>query len=355
MEDVYPRSASNVRCVLNSVREGAMGKLKLEPKELPLAKHLLTQTHDLEEARERVARVFCEHKLAYTQPRSRLSMRQHVGGIGNLALSYITYGCDVNIDPGKISTFFLVHFIPHGRCQIHVGRCELVGSDTTGAVTSPTLPMRMRWDADCGHLVLKIDRAQLERHLSYLMGSAATRPIEFTPKLDVQCGLGAGLRRLVEFVASELDQNDSLLASPLGLTSIEQSLMSGLLAAQPNNYTAALTRRAPSVAPRHVARAEELIRSHPELPITIGDLTAASGVSARALYEGFRRFRATTPMSMLRTVRLEHVRAELQSVTSVEKISDIAFKWGIVHLGRFAADYRKRFGELPSETLRRAR
>jgi transcriptional regulator GlxA family with amidase domain len=60
-------------------------------------------------------------------------------------------------------------------------------------------------------------------------------------------------------------------------------------------------------------------------------------------------------MSMLRTVRLEHVRAELQSVTSVEKISDIAFKWGIVHLGRFAADYRKRFGELPSETLRRAR
>ena len=81
----------------------------------------------------------------------------------------------------------------------------------------------------------------------------------------------------------------------------------------------------------------------------------ASGASARALYEGFRRFRATTPMAMLRTVRLEHVRAELQSAKPNEKITDIAYKWGIAHLGRFAAEYRARFGEMPSETLRRKR
>jgi hypothetical protein len=53
-------------------------------------------------------------------------MRQHVVHFGNLALSYITYGCAVSIDPGTLSTFFLVHFIPSGRCQIQVGRDELV-------------------------------------------------------------------------------------------------------------------------------------------------------------------------------------------------------------------------------------
>ena len=164
--------------------------------------------------------------------------------------------------------------------------------------------MRMRWDAECGHLVLKINRLPLERHLSHLLGEAATRPIEFAPELDLRCGLGASLRRLVEFVADELNRDDSLLGSPLGVTSIEQALMSDLLAAQPNNYTAAFTRRAQPAAPRHVIRAEELIRSHPELPITIGDLTSASGVSARALYEGFRRFRGTTPMAMLRSADL---------------------------------------------------
>ena len=332
-----------------------MGRMGIGPKHLPLARHLLTQTSDLDEARERVARVFCDHKLAYVYPKRRLNMRQHVVHFGNMALSYITYGCDVSIDPGKLSTFFLVHFIPSGRCQIQVGRDELIGSTTTGSVTSPTLPMRMRWDAECGHLVLKINRLPLERHLSHLLGEAATRPIEFAPELDLRCGLGASLRRLVEFVADELDRDDSLLGSPLGVTSIEQALMSDLLAAQPNNYTAAFTRRAQPAAPRHVIRAEELIRSHPELPITIGDLTSASGVSARALYEGFRRFRGTTPMAMLRLVRLERVRAELQCADPTEKIADIAFKWGIAHLGRFAAEYRERFGELPSETLGRAR
>jgi AraC-like DNA-binding protein len=332
-----------------------VGRIALGAGALPLARHLLVQTSDLDEARERVGRVFCEHKLAYLRPNQQLNMRQHVVRFGNLALSYITYGCDVSIDPGKLSTFFLVHFIPRGRCQIQIGRDELVGSAITGSVTSPTLPMRMRWDAECGHLVLKIDRPALERHLSHLLGEAATRPIEFKAELKVQFGLGAGLRRLVEFVVDELDRDDSLLCSPLGVTSIEQALMSGLLAAQPNNYTVALAKRAQSAAPRHVIRAEELIRAHPEQPITIGDLTVASGVSARALYEGFRRFRATTPMAMLRMVRLERIRGELQSAAPDEKITDIAYKWGIAHLSRFAAEYRVRFGELPSETLRGAR
>jgi AraC-like DNA-binding protein len=326
-----------------------VGRIVAVPKALPLARHLLVQTSDLDEARERVARVFCEHKLAYSQSNHNLNMRQHVVRFGNLALSYITYRCDVSIDPGKLSTFFLVHFIPKGGCQIRIGGDDLVGSANAGSVTSPTLPMRMRWDAECAHLVLKIDGAALERHLSHLLGEVATRPIEFKPGLEVQFGLGAGLRRLVDFVAGELDRDDSLLASPLGVTSIEQALMNGLLAAQPSNYTAALANRAHRAAPRQVIRAEELIRAHPEQPITIGDLTLASGVSARALYEGFRRFRATTPMAMLRTVRLEHVRADLQSAGPDAKIIDIAYKWGIAHLGRFAADYRARFGELPSE------
>jgi len=102
-------------------------------------------------------------------------------------------------------------------------------------------------------------------------------------------------------------------------------------------------------------RAEELIRSHPDWPITVGDLAKVSGVSARTLFEGFRRFRGTTPMALLRTVRLEQAHAELKAAPPTENIAAIAFKWGLVHLGRFAHDYRARFGELPSDTLRNSR
>jgi hypothetical protein len=226
--------------VLGNVGDFAVRATAPAGQALPLARHLLVQTSDVDEARERVGRVFCEHKLESLSPGRALDMRQHVARFGNLALSYIGYGTDVRIDPGKLSTFFLVHLIPSGRSEIHIGDSALVGSSAVGAVTSPTTAMRMRWSADCAHLVLKVERAALERHLCDLLGDAATRPIEFAPELPVETGLGAGLRRLIEFVTAELDRDDTLLASPLGIAGIEQMLMTALLAAQPNNYSAAL-------------------------------------------------------------------------------------------------------------------
>jgi AraC-like DNA-binding protein len=321
----------------------------------PLARHLLVGTSDIDEARDRVGRVFCPHKLECLTPKRRLDMRQHVARLGNLAMSYITYGTSVSIDPGELSTFYLVHLIPNGRSEIQIGDRSLIGSAAMGAVTSPTLAMRMRWSGDCAHLVLKVERAALERHLSQLLGEVATRPIEFAPELPFDADLGAGLRRLINFVADELDRDDTLLASPLATADIEHALMTALLAAQPSNYSALLARQASPATPAHVRRAEELIHAHPERPLGVGDLTAVSGVSARTLFEGFHRFRGTTPMAMLRAVRLERARAELQAVGSAENVASIAFKWGIFHLGRFAQDYRERFGERPSDTLRKNR
>ncbi|MFP5477787.1 MAG: helix-turn-helix domain-containing protein, partial [Gammaproteobacteria bacterium] len=34
-------------------------------------------------------------------------------------------------------------------------------------------------------------------------------------------------------------------------------------------------------------------------------------------------------------------------------VAGVALRWGFGHLGRFSADYRARFGEYPSETVRR--
>jgi len=34
-------------------------------------------------------------------------------------------------------------------------------------------------------------------------------------------------------------------------------------------------------------------------------------------------------------------------------VTDVANSWGFWHMGQFAADFRRQFGELPSETVRR--
>jgi len=50
-------------------------------------------------------------------------------------------------------------------------------------------------------------------------------------------------------------------------------------------------------------------------------------------------------------VRLSGVRRDLRRAEAGVKIADVANRWGFWHLGQFAADYRRQFCELPSETL----
>ena len=61
-----------------------------------------------------------------------------------------------------------------------------------------------------------------------------------------------------------------------------------------------------------------------------------------------------TPLEYLRGVRLERARrmlAEPHAETTVAAAAAAGFK----HLGRFADDYRSRYGELPSRTLAQGR
>lgn len=319
---------------------------------VPLARHLLFASQELEETRERVARIFCDHKLSYAGRGRKLSARQNLAKLGRLTLSYITYGERIDIDAGEPGSCFLVHRVQTGRSRIQVGSRSLENNRYMGSISSPSRTLRMQWSENCAHLVLKVDRAMLERHLTELLGESITQPIEFQPEVAMESGYGASYCRFLDFMATELDRDDSLVTSRLGIGHIEQMLMTTLLTQQPNNYSAALSTPESPAAPRHVIRAEEYIRAHADQTITIGDLAEAAGVKARTLFEGFQRFRGRTPFAMLKAVRLEKIHAELKAASPGTNVTDIAGKWGVVHLGRFARSYRNRFGELPSETLR---
>ncbi len=83
------------------------------------------------------------------------------------------------------------------------------------------------------------------------------------------------------------------------------------------------------------------------------EIAAASGVSVRALQDGFRQFRDMTPLEALRNLRLEGAHAALRAPQPGDSVTTIALRWGFAHLSRFAITYAERYRELPSETLRR--
>ncbi|WP_160057046.1 helix-turn-helix transcriptional regulator, partial [Shewanella litoralis] len=82
------------------------------------------------------------------------------------------------------------------------------------------------------------------------------------------------------------------------------------------------------------------------------DLAGQLGISVRTLQDGFTRHVGLPPITYLREIRLAQAHADLAAGDAGTSVSATACKWGFTHLGRFAAAYRDRYGEHPSETLR---
>ncbi|MCW2827829.1 MAG: transcriptional regulator, AraC family, partial [Marmoricola sp.] len=77
-------------------------------------------------------------------------------------------------------------------------------------------------------------------------------------------------------------------------------------------------------------------------------------LSVRALQEGFKRDLGMSPLAYLRLVRLRRAHRVLEQATPESTtVAAVALGLGLLHMGRFAASYRRAFGEMPSETLRR--
>lgn len=104
-----------------------------------------------------------------------------------------------------------------------------------------------------------------------------------------------------------------------------------------------------------VARsALEQIHSQPREAHTVSALAMEAGASRRTLEIGFREMLDMSPKQYTNTLRLRGCRSELlrQRQSPHTSVTEIARNWGFIHFGQFAADFRKMFGELPSDTLR---
>ena len=102
-------------------------------------------------------------------------------------------------------------------------------------------------------------------------------------------------------------------------------------------------------------RALALMVNSMDEPLSVTRLAMRSGLSKRTLHRVVRREFGLPPMALSRRIRLREVRAELEAPRQDTTVTVAAFRWGFTHLGRFAGEYARAFGERPSDTLRRAR
>jgi AraC-like DNA-binding protein len=103
-----------------------------------------------------------------------------------------------------------------------------------------------------------------------------------------------------------------------------------------------------------IRRVRDHLAGHAGLPLRLNDLCEIGGVSRRGLEYVFKDLLGIGANAFVRCHRLHGTRRAILAANSKPGIiKQVALDWGFWHLGRFAADYRKLFGESPSATLAR--
>jgi AraC-like DNA-binding protein len=274
--------------------------------------------------------------------------------LGPLTVGQLSFGSPVTLDAACLDGYHVTMPMT-GRVRTRQDRHEVTAGPERAAVFRPGRPVYTLHEAHCTELDVKVEQAALEAELSALLGRPVRGPIDLSPVLSPCHGPGRSWSRLVGLLRAELDQSASLIHHPLIADQLRHSVISGLLLSVPHRYLEELTAPAPAGPPRAVRRALDAIQDEPERPFTVADLAQIAGMSVRSLQEGFRRHVGCAPMTYLQQVRLGRAHDALRHGDPTRvTVAAVAHRWGFAHLGRFASAYRSRFGQSPSETLRRS-
>jgi len=207
-------------------------------------------------------------------------------------------------------------------------------------------------DADTWHVA--IERAFVEQLdaadpvLAREVRGWFTRPVatlRATPaRVDALCALVDGIADLPPAGATML----SIERRPTALRVLERVLDVVRTSLPPPRSTPA---GRPSKRRTAAVAAEKLALEAPNVPLSVLELAQRLGVSTTTLEAGFREQFGETPVTYLRRLRLRHVHRALREGPAGATVTATAMRFGFEHLGRFAADYRRIYGEAPSRTL----
>ncbi|WP_225590295.1 MULTISPECIES: AraC family transcriptional regulator [unclassified Achromobacter] len=320
----------------------------------PLDRHCLLDSGNIAEIKDQVSQHLWSHRMC-VPPGKPLQSRLYGVFFGNAALFDLHYGAEVEIDAGDIASYYLIRITLQGSGLITLGKRSASMSAGSLTISSPSERSVIRIGRDCRNLILRIEREALERQLQRLLERPIKQALVFDLQMDADASGPVAVRETLDYLCR-------LYRHP-AIEGVTQTLAAGfsdylltlLLTQLPHNYSEALQADRRQPLPLHVRRARDYIESHLDQPLSLMDLAAYCGVSVRTLQNGFSQFLKQSPSDYVRNQRLAQVHAALAQAGEGDSVTDILLRHGISSFGHFATHYRKRYGCLPSDTLRQSR
>lgn len=176
--------------------------------------------------------------------------------------------------------------------------------------------------------------------MSCLHGDAST--------IAIASGKLARLRTLMRAVLFAPSHSDDILEETVS------EILTGIVATALDHHAAPVNQRLHRAAAQRARnRAMEYIEAHLGGTIRMPEVCNYAGTTLRSLERSFSRELGMSPQQYVKCRRLNAVRRCLYAADREQgtKVAEVATRYGFAHMGRFAGDYHRHFGEYPRETL----
>ncbi|KAA6174536.1 AraC family transcriptional regulator [Pseudomonas marginalis] len=264
----------------------------------------------------------------------------------SLDLCRISYGAPVRVTSVALETIYHLQILLTGHCRSNSRGEEHIFGPGEILLINPDDPVDLTYSADCEKFIIKLPVRLLENACLAQHWTLPQPGIRFAAARHALSEMG-GFLPLLGLICHEAEN----AAEPQVQGLYERIVANKLLALLASNVLRVIPQAAQGGGFEAV---REFIEEHLGEDISIEQLMAVAKVSERSLYSLFERQVGLSPRDYVRRRKLERVHARLQLITT-RSVTEVALDHGFMHLGRFSEAYRKRFGELPSQTWKRHR
>ncbi len=325
-----------------------------EAQNISLSDYPIFSGTDVELSRRALSRIF---NPVFLEPgKGAGSFQFSVRGVQlpHLWISSLSYWGNPVLGPVDPSDYHTLQVVPSGSFQFDIDGQKMSANAAQALMISNGQRVRLQPADNSQCLSLVVKDKDLRDVISTWVGHTKIPPIEFRKQLTMTNSGVISFLSYLHTIVDDLDRSSNLLQMPAAVASLENMLLTYMLCELEHNLVDFLNKTSAEAGSNQVREIEEYLEANSSKAISMKLLTQVTGHSTRSIYRAFKRYRDYTPMEFLRNVRMRLARKKLLHAIPGSMVTTIAYECGFTHLGRFSNEYKRCFGERPSETLQRS-
>ncbi len=122
----------------------------------------LSRSRSAAEARDRVGQALSPHRLDVRAGERDFEARHNQIRLKQVAINVLSYGAEVEIDPGERGDFYLMQLPLQGRARLSCNGQEAWVDPQVMSVLHPRAHTRMLWSGDCAMILLQVPSQVLQ-------------------------------------------------------------------------------------------------------------------------------------------------------------------------------------------------